>query len=104
MKKFAAILGVCLPMLALSAFAQTQPDFRKATWGMTQEQVLASEPGSPVQISKSNGEVVVQFAAPDGSEIRGRLYYIFLDDKLVRAKYISDAEHEDPNEIGRAHV
>jgi hypothetical protein len=77
--------------------ARQEPDFRKATWGMTQEQVKATEPAPPADVTVSNGEAVLRYEAPASSELPGRLLYIFQDNKLVRAKYISNATHEDPN-------
>src|ERR1019366_4950611 len=77
--------------------AGQEPDCRKTTWGMTQEQVKAQEPARPADVTESNGEVVLRYEAPGSSELPGRLLYIFQDNKLVRAKYISNATHEDPN-------
>jgi hypothetical protein len=81
-------------LLACSISAQNtpQPDFRKATWGMTQAQVMATEHKRPAEVREDNGEVVVRY---DGSP--GRVIYIFADDKLVRAKYLSNAEHTELN-------
>jgi hypothetical protein len=81
--------------LALAA----RPDFRKANWGMTQEQVRATEPGQPVDVSQTNGETIVKYDAVKAPAIEGRLIYIFAQDKLVRAKYISNAEHTELNDF-----
>jgi hypothetical protein len=80
-------------------FSQEQPDFRRANWGMTQAQVIATEPGQPAEVSKSNGETILKYTTVKSAELRGRLIYIFVDDKLVRAKYVSDAEHSEQNDF-----
>ena len=72
--------------------AGQEPDFRKATWGMTPDQVKATEPAPPAEVSESEGEVVLRYETASS-----RLLYIFVDSKLVRAKDISKATHEDPN-------
>ena len=80
-------------------FAQQQPDFRKVTWGMTQAQVMATEPDKPADVRQSDGEVIVKYDPVQGAEPSGRLIYIFADDKLVRAKYVSNAEHTELNDF-----
>jgi hypothetical protein len=93
-------LALFVSVVALfPALAGQQPDFRKTIWGMTQEQVKAAEPAPPVETTESDGEVVLRFEGPASSELPGRLLYIFVDNKLVRAKYISTATHEDPNDF-----
>jgi len=84
------------PILFLAALcmlvAGQGPDFRKATWGMTPDQVRTTEPAPPAEVTESEGEVVLRYETADS-----RLLYIFVDNKLVRAKDISKATHEDPN-------
>src|SRR5882672_11346230 len=79
-------------------FAQQEPDFRKVTWGMTQAQVMAAEPDKPAEVRQSNGEVILKYE-PVNAELSGRLIYIFANDKLVRAKYISSAQHSEKNDF-----
>ena len=74
-------------------------DFRKATWGMSQAQVMATEPDRPAEVRQENGEVVVKYESGNGAELVGRLIYIFANDKLVRAKFVSNAEHSDLNDF-----
>jgi hypothetical protein len=79
--------------------AQQHPDFRKTTWGMTQAQVMATEPERPAEVRQSNGEVIVKYDPVNAAELVGRLIYIFAGDKLVRAKYVSSAEHSELNDF-----
>lgn len=94
-----------LALLSLASLLQTflhaqqeKPDFRKVTWGMTQAAVMATEPDRPVEVTQSNGETVVKYD-PKAAELSGRLIYIFAGDKLVRAKYLSNATHAEPNDF-----
>jgi hypothetical protein len=87
-------------LFAWPIWAQTAaPDFRKAAWGMSQAQVLATEAGPPDEISQNNGEVIVKFQSVQSTELTGRLIYVFVNDRLIRAKYISNAEHTDLNDF-----
>jgi hypothetical protein len=100
--RFPVTFGVLSLVLALPGFGRAS-DFRNVTWGMTQQQVKAAEAATPAELGESDGEsdgeAVLRFEAPAGAELRGQLLYIFRDNKLVRAKYISRAEHEDPNDF-----
>jgi hypothetical protein len=89
-------LGVCLAVSGAG-----QPDFRKATWGMTRAQVLATEAAQPSEVRESNGEVLVRYDSLELGKLACRVVYIFANDKLVRAKYVFDAKHSDPNEFIR---
>jgi hypothetical protein len=94
-----------LALLSLASLLQTflhaqeKPDFRKATWGMTQAAVMATEPDRPVEVTQSNGETVVKYDPVKAAELSGRLIYIFAGGKLVRAKYLSNATHTEPNDF-----
>lgn len=89
-------LGVCLAVSGASP-----PDFRQAAWGMTRAQVLATEAAQPSEIRESNGEVLVRYDSLELGTLACRAVYIFANDKLVRAKYLFDAEHADPNDFIR---
>ena len=96
------LAAVSLVSLLFASEPDAQPDFRKATWGMTQAQVMATEPDRPAEIRRENGEVIVKYdkyASIKPAELDGRLVYIFANDKLVRAKYISGAEHTELNDF-----
>jgi hypothetical protein len=69
-----------------AVLAAGQADFRKAAWGMTPAQVLAPE-------------TIVRYDSIPLSRLAGRAVYIFAKDKLVRAKYLFDAEHGEGNDF-----
>jgi hypothetical protein len=96
------LLG-CWAILAVARAgdpAPSQSDFRKANWGMTRAQVLATETAQPREVRESTGEVIMRY---DSLELGqpSRVVYIFANDKLVRAKYVFDGEHADPNDFIR---
>jgi hypothetical protein len=96
-------LVATLVLLTL-AYPISAQDFRNAAWGMTQAQVMATEPERPVEIREENGETVVKYDPVKydpvkTAEFAGRLIYIFADGKLVRAKYVSNAEHTELNDF-----
>lgn len=103
MKKPLRLSMVALLVCSISALAGSQPDFhpdfRKVNWGMTPAQVMATEPDRPADMRQSDGETVVKYESAAGAELPGRLIYIFVADKLVRAKYISNAEHAEKNDF-----
>src|ERR1700682_5080260 len=105
-------LGHLLVSASLASFlapipAFTQPgtelsraaDFRQALWGMTQKQVLATESQKPSEVRRSNGEVIVQYDSARLAGLDGRVVYIFASDKLVRAKYLFDVDHDNQNDF-----
>jgi hypothetical protein len=98
------MLGLVSGMsLRLAAGDQPPADFRQAHWGMTKAQVLAAEPGRPSEVRESNGEMVVRYDSVklpglDASFVASAVY-IFAKDRLVRAKYLLPAEHENLNDF-----
>ncbi|MCU1336033.1 MAG: hypothetical protein JWO19_1614 [Bryobacterales bacterium] len=97
------LLGCCafLAIGRASDPVSQQPDFRRAAWGMTRAQVLATEASKPSDIRESNGEWIVRYDSIRLGDLACRVVYIFANDKLVRAKYVFDAEHGDPNDFIR---
>lgn len=89
---------ITLGLVSLPVFAQ-DADFRKTAWGMTQAQVIAAEPARPAEIREAGGEVVLRYDAAQLGGLKGRLVYILAKNKLVRAKYIFDAEHSNQNDF-----
>jgi hypothetical protein len=81
------------------AYPISAQDFRQAAWGMTQTQVMATEPDRPAEVRQENGEMIVKYDSVKATEFAGRLLYIFVNDKLVRAKYVSNAEHSELNDF-----
>jgi hypothetical protein len=88
-------------VLVGTAFAaqDASHDFRKADWGMTRDQVLATEAGQPADVQLTGEQTVVSFDSVGGGELPGKLIYIFVRNRLVRAKYISSAQHEELNDF-----
>jgi hypothetical protein len=79
--------------------ASGPPDLRGVRWGMTQQQVRARESGAPRESRGSNGERVMEYRAVPFARLSGRLFYFFVDGKLVRAKYLVEAEHDNLNDF-----
>jgi hypothetical protein len=101
--KFRAHLLAVIGLASLPSSAQPHMDFRQTTWGMTKAQVLAAESHPPSEVRENNGETIVQYdsiklAGLDGAILDTKVVYIFAKDKLVRAKYLLDAEHDDLND------
>lgn len=93
------LVAASLVSAALAQPLQSQTDFRKATWGMTAAQVMAIEPAKPSAVLAEKPETIVQYDSSGFAGLTGRLLYIFADDKLVRVKFLFDAEHSDENEF-----
>jgi len=89
------------PLIALACFtaasALAQTDFRKATWGMTVAQVMATESKPPAEVRESNGETIVEYDSIKLAGLPGRAIYVFAKSKLARAKYFFEVEHADEN-------
>jgi hypothetical protein len=66
---------------------------------MSKAQVLAAESKPPSEIRESNGEVVVRYESIKLAGLDGGVVYFFAKDKLVRAKYLLDAKHEELNDF-----
>ena len=66
---------------------------------MTKAQVFAAEPNKLVDIREANGEVIVEYDVMQYGDLASRVIYIFAKDKLVRAKYLFEAEHSELNDF-----
>jgi hypothetical protein len=86
-------------LVAFSVSSLLASDFRKSDWGMTEAQVLATESGQPSEVRESGGERIVRYDSVPQAGLDARLIYIFAKDKLVRAKYIFLAEHDEANDF-----
>jgi hypothetical protein len=87
--------------LAIAAAAQAGSqthDFRNADWGMTSEQVIASEGVQPAATIPTGDQVAIRFDAPSSADLSGSLFYIFSANRLVRAQYVSTAQHTELND------
>lgn len=69
-------------------------NFRKTTWGMSVQQVLKSEPLETAHSEKNVLGYKVKVLDKDVY-----LGYIFIDNKLVRARYILAEEHSNKNDF-----
>src|SRR4051812_31926068 len=99
MNNFLLLAAGVISVLFARPVSAGGPDFRRASWGMTQAEVVATETDRPAAVSQSNGEAIVKYEPVSAGEMGGRLIYIFANDKLVRAKYVSNAEHDEPNDF-----
>jgi hypothetical protein len=90
---------LAIGLASVTGFAQRASDFRQATWGMTKAQVLASEAKRPSDVRQSNGETIVQYDAGKVAGLNATVLYIFAKDKLVRAKYLLNAQHDELNDF-----
>jgi hypothetical protein len=92
----------CVPVALAQGEAKPLPaDFRGTAWGMTRAQVIATEPNRPARLSESGGEIVLQYDASRLGTLNCRPIYIFVRDKLVRAKFLVEEQHGDQNEFIR---
>jgi hypothetical protein len=72
----------------------SQYDFRKTTWGMTKEQVLASETAELVTQDKDRSLTYKGSV----NDLDCRIIYVFAYDTLVKARYSIIEEHANKNE------
>lgn len=84
-------------MAALPLAAETA--VRKASWGMTQEQVMTSEESKPASVREIGGETAIRYDSVQFGGLPCRLIYFFSDGKLARAKFLFAAQHGDFNEF-----
>jgi hypothetical protein len=85
----------------LPACLTAQSAFRSTTWGMTQSQVRAAEKASPATVRAASGEIFLEYALVTLGPLPGRMVYIFAQNQLVRARFLSAAQHSDHNEFIR---
>jgi hypothetical protein len=67
-------------------------DFRKTNWGMDKETVKLTEPDDP---KSEEDSAMIYSRKVAGMDVL--IGYIFVQDKLVRAKYMFHQQHEGPN-------
>jgi hypothetical protein len=96
MKKNIFILLIVLCILVISKLVlfagETKYDFRKTNWGMSKEQVKASEKG---EIVVENENTVI-FMVPDFDD-NFQCGYDFLENKLYSSLYRFSGEHSNKN-------
>ncbi len=73
------------------------PDFRKVKWGMTIAQAKATEPAKPIREAGLGSKKILVYE----DQVAGLscdVVYIFVKDKLVRAKYLVTSKHTNNNQ------
>jgi len=99
LKKATILIPYIIFLLAAhSSWGQeSQPDFRKAGWGMTSAEVKESEASKPAQeMSKGLKQLIIYKDNIGG--LPCDIIYIFAYDKLVRAEYSITATHSSKAE------
>lgn len=91
----ALIFALCSTLIA------AQSAFRATSWGMSEAHVRAIEKGPPATVRTSSGEIFLEYAPVTLGPLPGRMIYIFAQNQLVRARFLSAAEHSDHNEFIR---
>jgi hypothetical protein len=86
-------------VLAFSMSLFAQSDFRKANWGMTQDQVMAAESKPPVNVSIVAGVTTLRYDSIKFAGVPAGVLYFLEKGKLTRAKYLFDSPHKDLNEF-----
>jgi hypothetical protein len=78
----------------LSAQRQAKPDFRQTRWGMTKTEVRAVEKAEPTKDPADDTYLLYRDSV---ASLPCTLAYVFANDQLVRALYVDDQEHANPN-------
>jgi hypothetical protein len=81
--------------LAILSVAMAEPDVRKATWGMSQAEVLATESAKPSEVRADQ----VQYDSVKLGELSCELTYLFSEGKLTGAKFIFRPTHANLNDF-----
>lgn len=95
MKKYIIIL--LFPLLSILSFGcsadqvSDEPDFRNASWGMTQEQVKETESSPPTEELPNVITYVSEFEG-----MPAVIGYLFDDGKLTRAGYVMTESYDEP--------
>jgi hypothetical protein len=92
------IMSVFILLNASSVFAANeQKDFRKTRWGMNPSQVISSEGKKPASRDKK-GSIAILGYSDQISGFPCSIIYVFVNDKLVRTKYVIKSQHINKNE------
>ena len=62
---------------------------------MTAARVMASESDKPNEVRETKAEKVLRYDAVKLAGQSGKLFYFFAEDRLRRARYVFDTEHDD---------
>jgi len=98
MKKLISLLvlvTVFFPVSVEAKDVESLPNgFRKATWGMTRNQVKATESG---KIMRDSENALAYKGSVGNADVL--IFFFFVSDKLVRGKYSFLTEHTNKNEF-----
>jgi hypothetical protein len=92
------ILAVSL-IFSQSVVDSTQndkPDFRNVFWGQPKADIIKSEKNSNITFVDSNKNVIIYDGKIAG--LSTKIAYIFVQNKLVRAKYVFEESHTNDND------
>lgn len=93
------LLAFCLPVFSMAITY----DFRKATWGMSMEQVIESEGADPVKegVSILDTPYIAYMLKMKVGETNHDLFaaYYFIEDQLYFAKYYVNTKHSNSNDF-----
>jgi len=88
-----ALIGFLVVLLAESSFAGDY-NFRKTKWGMSVAQVKSSE---PLEVVKEDKDFLGYKTIVIGKDVL--LGYFFVDNQLVRARYVLAESHTNENDF-----
>jgi hypothetical protein len=100
MAKISAIFRKLILAALLVTATQAQepaPDFRKAVWGMSPSEVKTGEAQKPV-LEKDQGLKRIVAYSDHIIGLECAVYYIFVQNQLIRAKYLILEDHSNKSE------
>lgn len=92
MKKYFLLFIAILVFVSVQVVAADEYDFRKARWGMSQEEVIRSESGKPVG---RTSEVLKYKSSLDNKDCS--IFYKFQNNRLMTGLYAFDIWHTNQN-------
>ncbi|MFC1541591.1 hypothetical protein ACFL50_03975 [Candidatus Latescibacterota bacterium] len=85
------IVGFLVVVFAENSFGEDY-NFRKTNWGMSNVQVMSSE---PLDVAEENENMLIYKTIVIGKEVF--VVYIFVDNQLLRARYVLAESHTNKN-------
>jgi len=87
-------MTVFMVIIAITQSFAENYDFRKTKWGMSKDQVKSSE---PLKVAKETDDMLLYKTTVIGKNVL--LVYIFVNNQLVRSKYILAEFHTNNNDF-----